>query len=459
MLTSLFRQPLAHPRNKDTAIPSRGGGFSGKRTAGAVQSDRVQARHRGRSGREGSKEVLGTVRSGWLGRLLDRHIGRMLLWGIGIVRRPRPLPNAPQNIALSVFGALGDALLASALAVDIRRVMPDVRITLVVTATNQAMAPLLPALDAVLVVPVGRLDRAVRLLRDAGFDLMIDCNQWLRISAVHAALVGCFAVGFRTAGQGRHFAYDRAVDHLATRHELDNYRALLVPLGIVPEARPAVRIPTEAHTTVAALLQSDPQGAPGAGMSGAGTVVFHPWAGGRNAWLKEWPVEYWVTLADALQSHGFDVCVTGGPGDVANTGRLVSDAAKRRVTIRPVAGTLTLPQVTALLSGARVVVAVNTGIMHLAAAVGAKLVALHGPTNPARWGPVSDNATVLIPENGPSGYLHLGFEFPKQAVECMSTIPVETVLDAVLRMVMLDDRQAVGHGQLPVVWSGPPAGR
>ena len=358
-----------------------------------------------------------------------------MLWAIGIVRRPRQLPDAPRHIALCVLGALGDTLLASALAGDIRRVLPDVRITLVAAATNQAMAPLLPAVDAVLVIPVGRPDRAIRLLRNAGFDLLIDCNQWLRISAVHAALAGCFAVGFRTLGQGRHFAYDHVVDHLATRHEIENYRALLAPLGISPQARPAVCIPAAAHDSMAALLQSEPQN--------AGTIVFHPWAGGGKAWLKEWPTEHWVALANALRDQGFDVCVTGGPGDVANTDRLVADAAARSVTITPLAGKLTLSQVTALLSSARVVVAVNTGIMHLAAAVDARLVALHGPTNPARWGPVSDHAVVIMPETGPSGYLHLGFEFPKQAVECMSTIAVATVLDAVLRMVALDGGQAV----------------
>ena len=155
--------------------------------------------------------------------------------------------------------------------------------------------------------------------------------------------------------------------------------------------------------------------------------------------MKEWPTEHWVALEDALRHQGFNICVTGGPGDVANTDRLVANAAEHSVPIRPLAGKLTLPQVTALLSGVRVVVAVNTGIMHLAAAVDARLVALHGPTNPARWGPVSDHAVVIMPEAGPSGYLHLGFEFPKQAVECMSTIAVATVLDAVLRLIGLDD--------------------
>ena len=70
----------------------------------------------------------------------------------------------------------------------------------------------------------------------------------------------------------------------------------------------------------------------------------------------------------------------------------------------------------------------------MAAAIGVPLVALHGPTNPKRWGPVSSHAINLVPEPVPDdvrvGYLNLGFEFPPDAEDCMKFIPVEKVLDA-----------------------------
>ena len=385
-----------------------------------------------------SAKVAGTVRSARVSRLLDRHVGRALLRIIGKVRRPRPLPDKPRQVAICVLGALGDTLLASALAEDIRQALPGVRIILVATATNVAMAPLLPTIDAVLLVPLSRPARAIGLLRSADFDLLIDCNQWLRISALYAALAGCSTVGFRTAGQGRHYAFDYAVDHLATRHEIENYRALLEPLSIETQAFPAVRIPKEACRAVASLLRVESPGAPRLGL-----VVFHPWAGGGNAQLKEWSIGNWIALAEGLQGRGYEVYVTGGPGDVANTDRLVAAAAAQCVTLRSLAGKLTLEQVGALLSRAQVVVTVNTGIMHLAATVDARLVALHGPTNPARWGPLSEHALVIVPEGVPSGYLHLGFEFPKRAVDCMSAIAVATVLEAVLRTLLLDSERTI----------------
>ena len=376
-----------------------------------------------------------TVRSGQTSRMLDRHLGRIALRTLRLVRRSRPLVGCPQHIGLCAFGALGDALLASALAHDLHRVLPGCRITLVATATNKAIAPLLPSVDALLVVPVTRPDHAIRLIRSANFDLVIDCNQWIRVSALHAAMAGCCAIGFRTAGQGRHHAFDHVVDHLATRHELENYRALLAPLGVEPQARPAVSVPLEAYAVATRLLH-DARG----DASSEGMVVFHPWAGGRHAWLKEWPMRSWILLAAALQKRGLNICVTGGPADVANTHRLVEAAGACNVAMRSVAGDLQLTEVAALLSRAQAVVAVNTGIMHLAAAVTGRLVALHGPTNPARWGPLNEHAAVIVPKGVPSGYLHLGFEFPKRAVDCMAAIPVAAVLDAVLHRIGSSER-------------------
>ncbi len=366
----------------------------------------------------------GTIRSGHVGRLLDRHVGSALLQLIGSVRKKKDKPGRTRTIGLVVLGAIGDALIVSALAQDIQRELPGVRIIIFVSSSNRMVLPLLQSIDLSIVLPLGRPDRAVRSIREACPDILIDCNQWLRISSLYCALSGCYTVGFRTSGQSRHYAYDSAVDHLATRHELENYRALLGPLGITGRALPVVRVAEEVHEGLAALFPDD-----GAATGSAGLIVFHPWAGGRHARLKEWPTEHWVLLATALTRQGYHIVVTGGPMDAINVDHLIAAAAQRSVVCQA-AGDLTLAQTAALLCRADVVVAVNTGIMHLAAAVGAKLVALHGPTNPMRWGPLSDRAMVVTPEGPAGGYLNLGFEFPTDPPDCMSTISVETVLSA-----------------------------
>jgi ADP-heptose:LPS heptosyltransferase len=76
------------------------------------------------------------------------------------------------------------------------------------------------------------------------------------------------------------------------------------------------------------------------------------------------------------------------------------------------------------------VVSVNTGIMHMADALSGSLVALHGPTNARRWGPVSTTSISLESPLPGAGYLDLGFEFPRQVPDCMKALSFDTVLTA-----------------------------
>jgi heptosyltransferase III len=64
--------------------------------------------------------------------------------------------------------------------------------------------------------------------------------------------------------------------------------------------------------------------------------------------------------------------------------------------------------------------------------VNAPIVALHGPTNPARWGPLSDNAEVLLPDSPDVAYLNLGFEYPEDAKPCMHLLGVDRVVTSLL---------------------------
>lgn len=89
---------------------------------------------------------------------------------------------------------------------------------------------------------------------------------------------------------------------------------------------------------------------------------------------------------------------------------------------------MSLRETAAILAHARLVVSVDTGVMHMAAALGAPLVALHGPTPSRRWGPIGENAMAIDSPLTGSGYLHLGWEAPR-ALRCMESIPYKLVLD------------------------------
>ena len=84
-----------------------------------------------------------------------------------------------------------------------------------------------------------------------------------------------------------------------------------------------------------------------------------------------------------------------------------------------------------MLENARVLVSVNTGVMHLGAILGTPTVSINGPNRNGRWGPVGSRAIGVESPGDGCGYLHLGFNFDGQATDCMERITVEMVEAAV----------------------------
>ena len=112
--------------------------------------------------------------------------------------------------------------------------------------------------------------------------------------------------------------------------------------------------------------------------------------------FKQWPAAHFRELVEALLADGHQVVLTGGPS--AADRRLVDEVASLAGPPRlvDVCGRLDFAQVAGLLRRAALFVGPDCSVSHLAAACAVPMVALFGPTNPARWGPL--DATVPLDE-------------------------------------------------------------
>ncbi|MBA8824862.1 ADP-heptose:LPS heptosyltransferase [Saccharopolyspora lacisalsi] len=125
----------------------------------------------------------------------------------------------------------------------------------------------------------------------------------------------------------------------------------------------------------------------------AGYVVVHP---GASVPARQWPVEHCVDAVRRLTARGHRVVVTGTPDQRDLTAR-VSDGAALDL-----GGRTGLSELAAVLDGADVVVAPNTGPAHLAAAVGTPVVSLFAPVvRAARWAPYGVPTTLLGDQDAP----------------------------------------------------------
>ena len=342
----------------------------------------------------------------WL-RHLDAFLGIPLLFALGLTRRRRLLPKAPRSIGILRTSCIGDTILLSAIVEDLRAGLPEAKIRFFAGETNYETARLFMRDDEVIRISATRPFTSARNISAERVDVLMDFGPWPRVDALIAALSGArCTVGFRTKNQRRHYCYDIAVQHSAKVHELDNYRALAKVLGIC-----ATRDPRVLAGEGSLLDLSD-------------YVVFHMWPGGYQSELREWPAQFWQELAEFSAASGFSVVLTGVKSDRRRNEQLISGSS---AGIHDLAGKFNLAQTSQVLQHAAAVVSVNTGIMHLAAALGTPTIGLSGPTSVARWGAVGREARNLAPGCAGCGYLNLGFEYAGQRRDCMEQITVKAV--------------------------------
>ncbi|NOY54249.1 MAG: lipopolysaccharide heptosyltransferase I [Deltaproteobacteria bacterium] len=264
----------------------------------------------------------------------------------------------------------------------------------------------------------------VRSLRRERYDVALDLQGLFR-SALIAFLSGAAErTGFANAREGAPFFYHRrvAVPEEAI-HAVDRYGLVLKAIGIDgPLAGPGLRISPEVEALVGELLAAE------GAKSGVPLVVLNP----NARWeTKKWLSERFAELADRLvQSLGAVVVLVGSPGDASGVAGIVSQVKGRVVNL---AGRTSLLQLAALLKRADLMVTCDSGPMHLAAAMGTKVVALFGPTDPVRTGPYGEDHRVI--RSGIPCSSCLKRDCPEGTTACMAEIQVDDVFRAAVSML------------------------
>lgn len=358
----------------------------------------------------------------WLGIPLLNLLATLKVTG-------RRWPDSVAKIGVMCSPALGDTLLFSAVARDLRAWADGgqsrIEIVHFCMKQNLAAAKLIAGVDRRILIDLTRPGESIERMRSEQVDVLLDFTSWQRLTAFYTMMAGAkFTAGFCTAGQHRGRGYDLAVEHRDDRHEVENFRAILRALGIATGSAPEVVVPPVADEPLAG--EQD-------------VVVFHMWASGTRSWLREWPEDRWVALAERLARPETVFAITGAPSDVERTEPFLQKMTAAGLRAVPFTGKDGFISLAHLLRRARTVVSVNTGVMHLAAVLGAPTVSINGPNRNGRWGPVGPRAIGVEAPGEGCGYLHLGFNFDGQATDCMERITVEMILAAVVEVTTRDD--------------------
>ncbi len=325
-----------------------------------------------------------------------------------------PLPYDPRRIGVIIPTAVGDTILSSGILSALVDRYPRAR-SFDFSWKEQYVGCSAPAnADDAHLVSFYESSRSNRSLAKKRLDMVVDLTPWTRLTAIYARLAAPVSVGFDPPGQHRGAAFDITVRHRADAHELDNH----ADLAALFSSRPyRMNVITEKFDA--------PEG-----MKLERLVLCHPSAGGSRAADKAWPVENWAELARRLVSEGWQVGFTGAPADASLVQMIMAEAALPSTQVFSLCGKASLAQLGDLLQRARLLITIDTGVLHLGAAVDAKILALHGPTRSGRWGARTANATSLNSAHPAAGYILYGYEAHPQGHETMLAHTVDNVANA-----------------------------
>jgi ADP-heptose:LPS heptosyltransferase len=367
---------------------------------------------------------------------------------------------APPRIVIPVVAGIGNALLAVPMVRRIKQAWPVARISILARIGPMAeVFQRLPEVEEVIVTGKGvrgvlRMIAAARQRTPDVFIVPFPSNRWqysllAAASGARRRVLHGYPVGYWRA---MHFLPSTRVAAVRGIHDVDQNLRLLEPLGIdaaQPGEGPVFVVTADDRDRAAAMLNA-------AGIAAdEKPIVVH--AGSAQTVLaqaKRWPTERYRELIAALHAEAGDrVIVVEGPDEagvaddivnngVATTAACVAAAGSTAATgvpARVIKLSGPLGEAAALMERAELYVGTDSGLAHLAAAVGTPAVTIFAPADPDRVCPYGYRDLVVQPPPpcGPSFLYPWDAAYPKMRNHaehrCIERVTVASVMEAVRR--------------------------
>jgi heptosyltransferase-1 len=351
----------------------------------------------------------------------------------------KPDPGGPpKRILIVKLSAIGDVVQTLPMVEALKERYPQAHIDWLVEEEASDLLIGHPALKRVIVsrrkswqkrlflkgqfwITLREIGKFIRDLRSLKYDWVIDNHGIFKSGLLVILSRGRRKIGFRAspgiADEGNYLCTRERYKPLnIERHALERYLDLIAQVG-VPVSKPTLHfvVPADSRRKAEKLLQQH-------GFCAGPLVVIHPMA----KWAtKQWPLENFARLADALVQKGASVVFTGSLDDrepVREILRWVPTSGK----VLNLVGETTLRELAGLFSLSDLVLTPDTGPMHVAAAVQAPLIALFGPTAPWRTGPYGNDHVILRRSLACSPC----FKKKCATIECLHTLSVAEVMKA-----------------------------
>lgn len=325
-----------------------------------------------------------------------------------------------QNSCLFIRpGGIGDAVYLLSTILLLKQQYPDVTIDVLAEQRNAAIFSFSPYVRTIF-----HYDKPRELLAclKTRYDMVIDSEQWHRLSAVVAAFIKAdLRIGFGTNERARVFNHSVFYSH--DDHELISFRRLLEPLiGTETQPlfdKPFLHIPTNLLTKIRKEHEIPEQ-------------PFITIAPGASITERRWGGERYAEVARELSRKGYLIVVTGMASETDDAAQIVQGVPE---TI-DLTGKTSLKEAAALLSAAKLFMGADSGLLHIAVALGVPTVSLFGPGRARKWAPQGKQHRVINKQLPCSPCTTFGNTPPcPHNVACMKQISPDEVVAAAIELL------------------------
>lgn len=287
----------------------------------------------------------------------------------------------PDSICLLRTSAIGDVTHVVPLLRTLHAAWPQARLTWIVGKLERRLVGDLPGVDFVTFdkgAGWAGMREVWAALRGQRFDALLQMQVALRSNLLSLGIGADRRIGYDAArAKDLHgLVINERIPARTGEHVLDAIGSFCEPLGLKQTSvRWDIPVPDEAHAWAAEQL---PGGTP--------TLLVSP---SSSHALRNWMPERYAAVMDHATTRGWRAALVGGP---SASERTMADAVLAACRHAPLdlTGKDTLKKLLALLGRAQLLLTPDSGPMHMANAVGTKVLGLHAASNPNRSGPYSD---------------------------------------------------------------------
>ena len=308
-------------------------------------------------------------------------------------------------------GGLGDAVLLTPAILNLKSVFPEAEIDILAEKRNYQILKIVPEINRIYCY-----DKPQDFLKiiTRKYDIVIDTEQWHRLSSILARFIGKITVGFSTNERRKNL--DIKVEYSHSRYEIESFLDLLRALleHLKRNRKLTYNIPfiklsgkTDKRFDVAIFT-------------------------GATIKYRKWDIMKYRELIKRLTGKGLNIVVIGAKNDV-KFNRMVCSGFEN---IEDFSGKTNLIETAYLIATSKVLFSTDSGILHIGVALGIPTISLFGPGIEEKWGPKGKKDIVINKHLPCSPCTRFGYT-PKCKInaKCIKDIETDEVYNATMRLL------------------------